>query len=392
MKKTRWINFLGASNLIFTLVIAILFALIIMLYNQVSFFFTPLFVILSNIIAPSIVALLLYYAFGPAIDFLESHKIKRLYGVILLYLLIIGFIIFGIGSLYPLLAAQVKSFVDNLPGFIDSMNESVNSLSTNLPFGGAIEGFIDQGQRFAADIPANIEQYLTEGFTGLSKFVSSLTNVIVTIVTAPIILFFLLKDDKEFFGAVLSMTPPKWRKDVVAVSTQINQQVGAYVKGQLMIATSLSVMMFIGFTIIGLEYNGILAVIGGFTSIIPYLGPILTFIPAVIIALSTSWWMVLKLVIAWVVIQFIDGNLIEPNIMGKQLNIHPLTIIIVLLVAGDLLGIVGLILGVPLYAIIKVIAGYGFQRFQERYNLYYGDIAGEYVIHNFDESSSKTEK
>lgn len=380
-------DFVGAKNLIFTLVVVILFALIIMLYNQISYFFTPLFVILSNIIAPAIVALLLYYVFSPVVDFLESHKIKRVYGVILLYLLIIGFIVFGIDSLYPLLADQVVSFADNLPGFIDSINESFRSWGANLPFSGTIEGLIKQGENFAANIPANIEQYLSEGFTGLSKVVSSVSNVVVTLVTAPIILFFLLKDDERFFGAVLSVTPPKWRDDLVAVSSQVNAQVGAYVKGQLIIASAIGILMFLGFTIIGLEYNGVLAVIAAFTSIIPYLGPIITFIPALIIAFLTSWWMVGKLLIVWMLVQFIEGNVIQPNVMGKQLDVHPLTIIIVLLVAGDLLGLVGLILGVPLYAIIKVFVRYGFERFKERYNHYYGDLAGEYEINQLKEPS-----
>lgn len=386
MKKTRWMDFLGAGNLIFTLVLAVLVALIIMLYNQVSYFFTPLVVILSNIIAPAIVALLLYYAFIPVIDFLESHKIKRLYGVILLYLLIIGLIVFGLVSLYPLLADQLKSFVDNLPDFIASLNTSFDSWGSNLPFSGAIEGFIEQGENFAANIPANIEQYLSEGFTGLSKVVSGVSNVLVTVVTAPIILFFLLKDDKKFFGGILSIVPPKWRDDLVIVSSQVNAQVGAYVKGQLMIASAIGILMFVGFTVIGLEYNGVLAVMAAFTSIIPYLGPILTFIPALIIALLTSWWMIGKLLIVWMLVQFIEGNVIQPNIMGKQLDIHPLTIIIVLLVAGDLLGLVGLILGVPLYAIIRVLVRYGFQRFKERYNRYYGDQAGEYEINSLEQS------
>ena len=101
-------------------------------------------------------------------------------------------------------------------------------------------------------------------------------------------------------------------------------------------------------------------------------------IPAIIIALTTSWVMVLKLLIVWAVVQFIDGNLVEPNIMGKNLNVHPLTIIIVLLVLGDLLGFVGLVLGVPIYAISRVIATFVFRKFKQRYNKYYGDEAGNY--------------
>lgn len=380
MKKTRWINFLGGSDLIYTLVVIILLGISFFLFNQVSYIFTPLLVLISNVLVPFVIALLLYYLFSPFVDFLEKHKVKRIYGVTILFLMLIGFLVLGVGLLFPLLRDQITSFIDTFPSFIDSLLESVTGWVENLPFGGEIETFIQEGESFIAGIPDNIDSYLSEGLSGLSNVVSSLTNIVVTIVTFPIILFFLLKDEQRFLHSVLSMSPPKWREDLMRVSSEVNSQVGAYVKGQLIIASSIGVMMFIGFTIIGLEYNGVLAVIAGFTSIIPYIGPTLAFIPALVVALIDSWWMVVQLLLVWMAVQFIDGNLIEPNVMGKQLNVHPLTIIIVLLVMGDLLGLFGLIFGVPIYAILKVIVVHAFQQFKKRYNRYYGDVAGDYEV------------
>lgn len=380
MKKTRWINFLGGNNLLFTLVVLIMLGIIFFLYNQVEFLFIPILIIFSNILMPFVIALLLYYLFSPFVDFLEKKKVKRIYGVAILYLLLIGLIVIGIGSLYPLLRDQVTSFVENIPEFVESITASVTGWVKTIPFGEEIESFIQEGESFVASIPDNLDQYLTDGFSGLSAVMSGLTNIVVTIITFPIILFFLLKDEKRFFLAVLGIVPPKWRENLIRVSSEINTQVGAYVKGQLIIASSIGFMMFIGFTIISLEYSGVLAVIAAFTSIIPYVGPTLAFIPALVIALMDSWWMVLQLLMVWAVVQFIDGNLVEPNVMGKQLNVHPLTIIIVLLVMGDLLGLFGLIFGVPIYAILKVIVVHMFQQFKKRYNKYYGDIAGEYEV------------
>ena len=380
MKKTRWINFLGASDLIYSLVVIILIGIAFFLFNQVSYIFTPLLVLVSNILIPFVIALLLYYLFSPFVDLLEKYRIKRIYGVTLLFLLIIGVLTLGVILLYPLLQDQVTMFIEEFPSFIDSLLGSVTTWVDDLPFGGEIESFIQEGESFVAGIPDNIDQYLSNGLSGISSFVSGLTNVVVTLVTFPIILFFLLKDEQRFFRAFLSVTPPKWREDLIRVSSEVNTQVGAYVKGQLIIATSIGVMMFIGFSIIGLEYNGVLAIIAGFTSIIPYIGPTLAFLPALIIALIDSWWMVAQLVLVWMAVQFIDGNLIEPNVMGKQLNVHPLTIIVVLLVMGDLIGLFGLIFGVPIYAILKVLVVYLFQQFKKRYNRYYGDVAGEYEV------------
>lgn len=380
MKKTRWINFLGATNLIYSLVVIILLGVAFFLFNQVSYIFTPVLVLFSNILIPSVIALLLYYLFNPLIDFLERHKVKRIISVPLLFLLIIGILSSGIVLLYPVLENQITMFVKEFPSFIESLSASIPAWAENLPFDAEVESFIAEGEKFVSQIPDNINQYLSDGFSGLSSFVSGLTNVVVTLVTFPIILFFLLKDEQRFFRAFLSVAPPKWRQDLIRVSSELNAQVGAYVKGQLIVASSIGIMMFIGFSIIGIKYNGVLAIIAAFTSVIPYIGPALAFLPALIIALIDSWWMVAQLVIVWMVVQFVDGNLIEPNVYGKQLNVHPLTIIIVLLVMGDLLGVFGLIFGVPIYAILKVLVVYVFQKFKKRYNKYYGDVAGEYEV------------
>lgn len=138
--------------------------------------------------------------------------------------------------------------------------------------------------------------------------------------------------------------------------------------------------MWIGFSLIGLNYSGILAIAGGLASIVPYVGPTITFIPALIIALIDSWTTVLLLVLVWGAIQIAQGNFIEPNIMGKQMEVHPITIIVVLIVMGDLLGILGVLFGIPIYAIIKVIVVHLFEKFKIRYNKHYGDVAGDYHV------------
>ena len=392
MKKTRWISFLGGENLLYTLITLILIAVAFMLFNQIDYIFTPLFVIVSNILMPLVIALLLYYLFDPVIDFLEKHGIKRLYGVALLFIAIVGLVVFGIIALYPLLREQAISLVENFPDFVDSILNTVTGWISSMPFGEDIGSLISEGEDLLDQIPENISDFLPGGWGRISNIAASVTSFVVTLVTFPIILFFMLKDEQKFFKSALTIMPPKWREHTLRVSSEVNTQVGSYIKGQLIIAGSIGVMMFIGFTIIGLEYSGILAIIASFTSIIPFLGPTLAIIPALVIALTDSWWMVLQLGLVWAVVQFIDGNLIEPNVMGRQLNVHPLTIVIVLLVMGDLLGLFGLILGVPIYAILKVIVVHFFQQFKKRYNKYYGDVAGDYEVKPIEEAISGSKK
>lgn len=391
-EKTKLMNYLGGDNIIFTLLLLIMIGIIIYIYNAIAFIFEPLQVIFSTLIAPLILAFIFYYLLNPIVDWLERHKIKRIWGVTFLFITIIGILVGLVALAFPPIQDQVTSLVNNFPSYVDTIGTTVLGWVEGTSLEKSASNLVEWLNGWVSNIPSIIIDYFDTAVNGLTNIFSTVSNVVVVIVTFPIIAFFLLKDDEKFFSYVIKIIPPKFRKDVINIFATINDQVGSYIKGQLMISLSLGVMMFIGFTIIGLEYAGVLAIVATFTSIIPYVGAALAMIPAIIIALTTSWVMVLKLLIVWVVVQFIDGNLVEPNIMGKNLNVHPLTIIIVLLVLGDLLGFVGLVLGVPIYAISRVIATFVFRKFKQRYNKYYGDEAGNYENTEFTPDNYQEKK
>ncbi len=140
----------------------------------------------------------------------------------------------------------------------------------------------------------------------------------------------------------------------------------------------IGILLFIGYSVIGLKYSLVLASIAAVTSVVPYLGPTIAISPAIVIAAITSPWM-LKLAISTYQHNLLKGTLISPNIMGKTLKIHPLTIIFILLCAGKLLGIVGVISAFA-YVILKVLVTHLFQLFKRRYNRFYGNDVGEYDI------------
>ncbi|OUZ34508.1 hypothetical protein A5885_002239 [Enterococcus sp. 8E11_MSG4843] len=148
----------------------------------------------------------------------------------------------------------------------------------------------------------------------------------------------------------------------------MDHQVGAYLKGQLIVCIIIGSLTFFGFLFIGMPFSGSLAFVVGVTAIIPYIGPIAAFFPCAVIALMTSPVMFFQLCIVWGVVQLLNGELIEPQVMGRHMVIHPVTIIFVLWIMGDLFGLFGLIFGIPLYAIGKVLVTFVFRKFKQRYN------------------------
>ena len=166
---------------------------------------------------------------------------------------------------------------------------------------------------------------------------------------------FPLKDPHNFYQSVLGIVPPKFRTDFRTLTKIANQQLGAFLKGQIIASFILGAVYWVTFLLIGLEFVSILAIAAGLLCIIPYIGPFIAFFPGLFIAFQDSTFMAVKFVDRLVVVQLLHGDLGVPRVMGDRLQIHPITILIVLLVMGDLLGIMGVIFGIPIYTLIKLL-------------------------------------
>ena len=384
-KQTRWIKFLGGKNIIFTLAVLILIGIMFLLYSQLTFILDPIVTMLTAVLTPLIISFILFYLLSPLVDFVEKRGVPRLVAIIGLYIVFIGLIILLLVWLIPILQDQLEDLINALPALFDDVQDFVTNLANNFLTTDSQKDAFQQVLDYFSNIETNFINYLSDGFSGIGTIISSVTNAVLILFMVPIILFFLLKDGSMFLEGFMKKIPPQKRKDTASILASIDSQVGDYVKGQILIALINGIMMFIGFSVIGLNYSGVLAVAGGILSFIPYLGPTLTFLPAVFIALSASFFMVVKLVIVWVIIQFVEGNLVEPNVMGNRLNVHPVSIIFILLIMGELLGLVGMLIGVPLYAILRVFFNYANEKFQRRYNRYYGTEENRYHVRTLDE-------
>jgi predicted PurR-regulated permease PerM len=374
----RFIKFLGGKNITFVLTLLILIGLMIFIYEKVAFVFNPVIVILSTITPPIILAFIAFYLLNPIVNLLERIKIKRIWGIILIIIGITGLLTGLVLLIAPAIERQITDLIDTFPKYVQQLWVGVHDWIQNSFLAPYYDRAYDWVVSNFSNIPGIISTYVVNAFAGVKSFASTVTNFVVALVTFPIILFFLLKDGDRFKAYCLKLLPPKYRDDVNHILKNMDAQVGSYIQGQIIVASCIGILLYIGYIIIGLDYAITLAILAGILSVVPYLGPTLSIIPAVIIAIVSSPFMLLKLAIVWVIVQFLEGNFISPNIMGKTMKIHPLTIIIVLLVAGNLFGLLGVILGIPGYAILKVLVSYVYNKFKERYNRFYGEKYGAY--------------
>ncbi|MEX3743716.1 MULTISPECIES: AI-2E family transporter [Lysinibacillus] len=386
--STKFIRFLGGKNLFFTLIILVLLACVIFMFQKVSFIFTPLKVLFQVVILPGVLAGIAYYLLRPLLGLLERWRIPRIWGILLLYIAVIGILTLLVLLVYPFLRDQFTNLAKEFPEYFMALTQNTvdylnNSRITeyldkmNFNYNEVVKNFTTDMVKTVKDTATNLAQGVASGITG---FVSTLTGIVLSLVTVPFILFYLLKDGEKLPNFILKACPPRMRKEVHEIFHDMDKQISSYIQGQILVSMCIGSMVTIGFLIIGMKYALLLGFLAMITSVVPYLGPVIAITPAVIIALVTSPFMLFKLAIVWTVVQLIEGKFISPQIMGKSLSIHPITIIFVLLTAGSLFGVPGVILGIPGYAILKVLVTHLFKLFKQRYNRYEDEEQQKYEV------------
>ncbi|PYE42406.1 AI-2E family transporter [Paenibacillus barcinonensis] len=366
----RFKRFFLNNKFVLFLLILLLVGLNIMVLTKVSFVFHPFAVLIKTIVLPIILAGILYYLLNPLVDVMEKWKIKRGWGVLILYLIILGILTVVILAVIPVLRNQITGLIENFPSYSKTVTEQFEHLTGGEMFNQVQSAINLNWQDYWGSLSQRATEILDTTWTKLGGFLGAFTETVLSIVTVPFILFYLLKDGKKLPNKILSFLPIKSRTGAMNVLHDINHQISSFIRGQIIVSFCIGVLLYIGYMIIGLDYALILAIIASFTSVVPYLGPAIAITPALIVALVTSPVMLLKMIAVWTIVQLIEGKLISPQIMGKTLKIHPITIIFVILTSGNLFGVVGVLLAVPGYAVLKVVVSHIFNLFKDSSGLY----------------------
>ena len=189
----------------------------------------------------------------------------------------------------------------------------------------------------------------------ISSAVSIITMVAMTLLTAPFILFFMLKDGHQLRPYITKFAPEKWQPSFSKLLYDINYAVASYVRGQITVAFWVGVMFSLGYILIGLPYGVALAILAGFMNLIPYFGTPLAMIPVIVISIMTSGSMLIKVLIVFAIEQTIESRILSPWVMGNKMEMHPITTILLLIGASAVWGLWGVVFGIRIYAIFEII-------------------------------------
>lgn len=320
--------------------------------------FLDVYRFLKAVLAPFLVAMIISYVLNPVVCMLSDRKVPRSMAVLLIYAVFLTSLAVILMNMIPMLIRQLEELNEHLP----ELTMNAQSLMTNLD-----SRLLPPGVRTGVNSWfLQMESRLAGGISDFMDNIGNTINILFNVLIVPFLIFYILKDFEVFQRTAVSYLPRSRRKSIVTLLKEIDTALGNYVRGQFLVCLIIGVLAYVGYMIVGMPYALLLASIVAVFNIIPYLGPFLGAAPALVMASTISWKMVLLVVAVNMVCQTLESNIISPQVVGKKLHMHPLLIIFALLVGGQIAGTVGLILAVPVFAVIKVLLQHLFAYYVRR--------------------------
>lgn len=304
-----------------------------------------------NAMLPLIIGIIITYLLLPLIDFFEKRNISRTMSILISMSLIV-FIIFAILKwIIPIMASNITEIVKVIPDIFDSVYKSLLDLiEKNLPYDlyNSVEEEINNG--FLV-----LQQKTIAGLYSLILLIPKTIATVIDVLVGLILSFYILKDKELIIKNLKLIFPKKYREEIFCFMRDIHRVALKFIQGQIIIAIIIGIIETIGLYIVGMPYAIFLGFIGGISNIIPYFGPYIGAVPAVVIALTISPWKALLVISVFVIVQQLDNIILTPKIIKGKLGLHPIITIMSVLVGGRLFGFFGLVFAVPIVAMIKII-------------------------------------
>lgn len=303
----------------------------------------------ENMLISFVLAFVITYTLNPAVTALERAGMDRTLAIIIPYFAIAALIGAGIYLASPLIGSQIAAMKDQMPAYIDGLTKILNRLNSFVSsFAAPLvrESMSDKVVLFLQNWAHNSLQDIP----GLAGRIFTVT------ILAPFFAFFMLRDGRNISRGLLSIVPNNLFELFLNLFHQINVQMGGFIRARALEAVIVGAVVWAGLAIIGFPYSVILGAFAGITNLIPYIGPVIGAVPAFVIAMvnKDSSFLILLMSSVYFAAQLIDMLVIIPLVVAKIVNLHPVTVVIVIIIGSQLMGILGMIISIPVASALKL--------------------------------------
>ena len=322
---------------------------------------------LGSLLAPFVLALVIAYILDPLVDKLEARGLKRPLAVAALIVPLLAFFILALIFGIPALIDQAGEVIDKIPAALDRAIAWIESTRTRLqriPFlrSQGMDRMFDSfnAERLAAYIEqrqSEIASHVWSGVLGVGRGVSTALTILSYLVLVPVLIIYLLLDFDNITQRTLALLPVRARERCMPLLIEYNGLLARYFRGQVIAAMIVGVLTWLGLLIVGFPYSGFVGAVAGVFNLVPYLGLVVSAIPALVIAILSGHVLsaLAKAGIVFFIVQLIDGTVTGPRIVGGSVGLHPVWVILALAIGAFFFGFVGLLLAMPAGVLIKLL-------------------------------------
>jgi len=307
-------------------------------------------VTLSSILTILIVSMLIAYILDPLASFLEYKGLSRLQATLVVFLLFAVLFSIAVAYVIPPLINEIKTIEKNISSGTSAeyIHNIEKWIQVNIPF------FAGQ----TLDLETKAKDLVGQLASSFFSIIGSVVSIITTLIIIPFAVFFFLKDGHRLKTNLVKIIPNRYFEMVLNLLHKTDQQLGGYLRGQFFDAMIIGLLAIISLWILDVRYFIIIGIFAGLANMIPYIGPVAGAIAAIIVVLLNGGGtqQVALVAAAFAVIQLTDNVLVQPLVVAKNVDLHPLVIIFAVIIGGQFFGILGMLLAVPVFAMIKVIS------------------------------------
>lgn len=337
--------------------------------------------VFRTILLPFLAGLALAYFMDPVADFLERRRLSRFAATIVILLAFIVLFVIALAVIVPLLASQASDLLKHLPSYVSQLQGMLANLSLETGWFAKYIGIDPQNLQSSVDeLLKQSAGFLTTLFQGIWSSGMAIINVAGLLVITPVVAFYMLLDWDKMVARVDSWVPRDHVENIRELGREINKAIAGFVRGQGTVCLILGVYYALGLTIAGLNFGLLIGLFAGLISFIPYVGSTVGLVLSVGVALVQFWpdWPMIVVVLGvFLVGQAIEGNILQPKLVGDSVGLHPVWLMFALFAFGSLFGFTGLLVAVPAAAAVGVLVRFALERYLDS-DLYVGNSeAGE---------------
>lgn len=335
--------------------------------------FAGLLWLLKPVLLPFVAGLVIAYFLNPAVNVLAKRKIPRWLGS---FLVLTGFILFAVLLLlllFPLVQSQLSALISALPGYIAILREQVIPWAESWAEKLSPED-VNRLQEAASQFAGSAAEWAGNAFKKILSEGAALFNMIALAIVTPVVAFFVLRDWTKLTIAIDRMIPRRYYELIKAELAEIDRALSGFIRGQALVCLTLGIIYSVGLKLAGLQYGITVGIIAGVLSFVPYVGSSFMLIASLLLAFVQfdNFMDIGKVLLVYVIGQVLEGYVLTPKLVGDRVGLHPVWIIFAIFVGGSLLGFLGVVIAVPVAAIIGVLVRFALRLYRMS-SLYHGE-------------------